>query len=74
MGTLHKATAQRQRGCVDTLDTQRVQANQCADHVHDGIHTAQLMQMHLIKCRAVDTGFHPAQAPEDRHRPLLDIR
>jgi hypothetical protein len=72
MGATHKTTAQRQWRNVDSFNAQGVQADQGADYIHNGVYTAQFVQMHLLERYAMDGRLHFPQATKDAYRSLLD--
>ena len=53
------------------LDAQRVNERQNADHVHQRVDRAHLVEMNVIHCTTVHRGLHLSEATEGNSSPLL---
>ena len=73
MGRACPAGSQRQRRCVDLLDTQQRQAGHYADDIHDRIQRANLVEMHLAGGDAMHLALGFGQQREDAQRALFQL-
>ena len=56
------------------LDSEVVQTTGCSNDIHDGIHSAGLMEVNLLQRTGVNPGFCLADNAEDLLRQSADLR
>ncbi len=71
------APADGERRALDAVDPEELEPETGADHVHDRVHGADLVEVDLVGARAVDLGLGRGEpledAPRARARPRREV-
>ena len=72
VGALRGAVAQGHGAARDVIDLQPFDADGRRCDIHDGVHRAHLMKVHLVQGHPVNASLSPAQGLENRQGPAPD--